>query len=244
MRLLQCDNGKFSLTKDLNRDIPKYAILSHTWGPDEEEVTYRDIVDGTGVGNVGYEKLRFCAKQSARDGLRYFWIDTCCIDKSNNTELQEAINSMFRWYQNAARCYVYLTDATAAATSRRIEVADPIWESEFRNSRWFTRGWTLQELLAPASVEFFTRDGLWLGDKRSLNQQIHEITGIAVPALRGAALSEFDDEERFRWAEGRQTTREEDGVYCLLGIFGVHMSLIYGEQRPNALRRLKEAIEK
>ena len=113
MRLLECENGKFSLTKDLNRDIPQYAILSHTWGPDEEEVTYRDLVDGTGVGKVGYEKLRFCARQSARDGLRYFWIDTCCINEAESTELSKANNSMFSWYRDAARCYVYLSDVSA-----------------------------------------------------------------------------------------------------------------------------------
>lgn len=243
MRLLDCGDGRFKLTKDLVHDIPRYAILSHTWGPDTEEVTFRDLVDGTGEDKIGYEKIRFCAEQAKRDGLQYFWVDTCCIDKSNNNELSTAINSMFRWYRNAARCYVYLSDisTTSCENSRQSGLA---WESAFRAHRWFTRGWTLQELLAPASVEFFTQDGRRLGDKRSLEQQIHEITGITVPALRESDLSQFDVEERFRWAETRQTTREEDWAYCLLGIFGIFMPIIYGEGKAHAVRRLKKEIAK
>ncbi len=113
MRLLEYDGGKISLTNDLTNDIlPLYAILSHTWGPDNEEVTYGDIVDGAGERKTGYEKIRFCAEQAKRDGLRYFWVDTCCIDKSDPIEVQRSINSMFRWYRNATRCYVYLSDSS------------------------------------------------------------------------------------------------------------------------------------
>src|SRR5947209_7172993 len=101
------------------------------------------------------------------------------------------------------------------------------WELDFRKSRWFTRGWTLKELLAPGSVEFFSREGKQLGDKRTLERQIHEITGIAIPALRGTPLSQFGIDERLSWAENRQTTRKEDKAYSLLGIFDVFMSLIY-----------------
>jgi Heterokaryon incompatibility protein (HET) len=130
MRLLQYSDDKFNLTKDLVRDIPRYAILSHTWGPDTEEATFKDLVNGTGEDKAGYEKIRFCAEQARRDGLRYFWVDTCCIDKSNNNELFESINSMFRWYQNAVRCYVYLLDISAAAYggSQLFKLA---WESAF-----------------------------------------------------------------------------------------------------------------
>jgi hypothetical protein len=120
--------------------------------------------------------------------------------------------------------------------------SEPAWRPAFRASRWFTRGWTLQELLAPVSVEFFTKGGQRLGDKGTLEQEIHEITGIAVPALRRRALSEFDVEERFRWAQTRQTTREEDWAYSLLGIFGVFMPLLYGEGKANAVRRLRKEI--
>ena len=242
MRLLECSDSKFKLTKDLVRDIPRYAILSHTWGPDTEEVTIKDVTDGTGEDKPGYEKIRFCATQARRDGLRYFWVDTCCIDKSDNNELSKAINSMFRWYENAARCYVYLSDISASSYEEDDQQSEVAWESAFRASKWFTRGWTLQELLAPASVEFFTAEGQRLGDKRSLEQQIHEITGITILALRGNALAQFDVEERFRWAETRQTTHEEDWAYCLLGIFGIFMPLIYGEGKAHAVRRLKKEV--
>ncbi|RYO93045.1 hypothetical protein DL762_001308 [Monosporascus cannonballus] len=238
MRLLKCSDGQFKLTNDLVHDIPSYAILSHTWGPDTEEVTFRDLVDDTGKDKIGYEKIKFCAEQAKRDGLQYFWVDTCCIDKSNNTELSRAINSMFRWYQNAARCYVYMSgiSATGYESSQQSGLA---WESAFRAHRWFTRGWTLQELLAPTSVEFFTQDGRRLGDKKSLEQQIHEITGIAVPALRGSDLSQFDVEERFKWAEARQTTHEEDWAYCLLGIFAKNCTwMVPFEQNPSFTGRL------
>ena len=241
MRLLFCSDDKIRLTNDLVHNIPSYAILSHTWGPDTEEVTFRDLVDGTGEDKIGYKKVKFCEEQAKRDGLRYFWVDTCCIDKSNYTELNTAINSMFRWYQNSARCYVYLSGISAPGYGGSHH-SGRTWESAFRAHRWFTRGWTLQELLAPASVEFFTQDGERLGDRRSLEQQIHEVTEIAVPALRKSNLSQFDVEERFKWAEKRHTTLEEDWVYCLLGIFGTHMPFLYGEGKANALRRLKKEI--
>lgn len=239
MRLLECSNdGQFSLTNDLTgNNIPLYAILSHRWGPDGAEVTYRDVVDGTSEDKAGYEKLRFCAKQARRDGLRYFWVDTCCIDKSNSNEVHESINSMFRWYRHAARCYVYLSDVSITTNQSQSS-----WEPVFRASEWFVRGWTLQELVAPASVEFFTKEGQQLGDKTSLEQQIHEITGIALPALRGTPLPQFEVEERFKWVEKRQTTREEDWAYCLLGIFGIFMPIIYGEGKEHAVRRLKKEI--
>jgi hypothetical protein len=223
--------------------MPSYAILSHIWRPNfEEEVTFKDLVDGTGKDKPGYDKIRFCANQVERDGLRYFWVDTCCIDQSNNNELSEAINSMFRWYRAAIRCYVYLSDLSTTDLPQNDDESELPWEPAFRASRWFTRGWTLQELLAPESVEFFTREGKRLGDKRSLEKQIHEVTQIAIPALRGMPLSQFEVNERFKWAETRQTTREEDWAYCLLGIFNVFMPLIYGEGRKNAIRRLRKEI--
>jgi hypothetical protein len=242
MRLLQrTQNGDFKLTNDLVGDrIPLYAILSHTWGPDTEEVTLKDLVDGVGKGKTGYEKIKFCAEVAGRDGLQYFWVDTCCIDKSNNSELSEAINSMFRWYRNATRCYVFLSDVSTSDAPQSNDKAS--WEPAFQASRWFTRGWTLQELLAPASVEFFTRDGVRLGDKISLSQEIHRITRIPVSALEGRPPSQFNVEERLAWAATRQTTREEDWAYCLLGIFGVFMPLIYGEGREHAIGRLKKEI--
>jgi hypothetical protein len=244
MRLLQLGtSGEFRLTKDLINDVPPYAILSHTWGDDNQEVTFKDLAEGSGIIKAGYRKIQLCAEQAAHHGLQYIWVDTCCIDKSNNVELSEAINSMFRWYRNATKCYVYLADVS---TNDRRSINDTVhmWESTFRKSRWFTRGWTLQELIAPPSVEFFSSEGKWLGDKKSLEQQVHEITGISVQALRGRALSEFSVDERFSWADSRETTREEDGAYSLLGLFEIYMPLIYGEGKSNALCRLREAIDK
>jgi hypothetical protein len=242
MRLLKLDTDDgFSPETFSGATIPLYAILSHTWGRDIEEVTFRDITDGTGSNKAGYQKLQFCGSQAKADGLDYFWVDTCCIDKSNSYELTKAINSMFRWYQNATRCYVYLSDVSVHTQDNQVRHME--WESSFRNSRWFTRGWTLQELLAPKMVEFYTRDHVRLGDKESLKEQIHDITGIAIEALQGCPLCEFSVEERFRWGEKRQTTEEEDKAYCLLGIFGVHLSLIPAEGSENAMRRLRKEIK-
>ena len=127
MRLLQHnDDGEFSLREFISDGIPPYAILSHIWGSDGEEITFSDMMEGRGKNKSGYLKLRFCGEQAARDGLRYFWVDTCCIDKSSSAELQEAINSQFAWYHNAICCYVYLSDVSTVAS--------------LRHSRWFTRG--------------------------------------------------------------------------------------------------------
>ncbi|KAF1996946.1 heterokaryon incompatibility [Amniculicola lignicola CBS 123094] len=174
--LLRSSTGEFSLTKEFVGDdvIPLYAILSHTW-KEGEEVTFQDLKEGTGQDKAGYNKIRFCGQQAERDGLQYFWVDTCCIDKSNQVVLQDAINSMFRWYQNARECYVYLSDVS---TVKRKEPA-------FRVSRWFTWGWTLQELLALRLVKFFSCEGNYLGDKTTLVQQIHEITEDRAYSLLG-----------------------------------------------------------
>lgn len=242
MRLLKLNtDGRFSLAWLSKDNIPPYAILSHTWGKEDDEVTFKDIIDGTGDNKRGFQKLQFCSKQAKADNLHYFWLDTCCIDKSNNNELTTAINSMFRWYQNAARCYVYLSDVSVHTQDDQSLYIE--WESAFHNSRWFTRGWTLQELLAPKIVEFYSRDHVRLGDKQLLEQQIYEITGIAIEALQGRDLGDFSVGERLQWGEKRQTTEEEDKAYCLLGIFGVFMSLIYGEGQVNATKRLLREIE-
>jgi WD40 repeat protein len=237
MRLLKlAENGEISLMRDITYPTEPYAILSHTWGGDDEEVTFEDLKDGSGKTKEGYRKLNFCGEQAARDGLQYFWVDTCCIDKSNSTELSEAINSMFRWYCNAARCYVYLTDVF---TNERTGLSPEPWEAPFQSSRWFTRGWTLQELIAPPSVEFFCPNGKRLGDKKSLEQQLYKITRIPVSALRGSPLSDYSFNERVSWVRNRDTKREEDLAYSLLGIFDISIPVIYGEGRENAIRRLK-----
>jgi hypothetical protein len=232
MRLLTFGNdGELRFTPDLiGRDtIPPYAILSHTWG--DEEVTYQDITSDLDTAKAGYAKIEFCGRQAALDGLDFFWVDTCCIDKSSSAELQEAINSMFRWYRNAKRCYVYLSDISSTGPGLR--------DIDLPRSRWFKRGWTLQELLAPASVQFFTRDGVLLGDKLSLAQEISQSTCIPVGALQEDPVIHFGPEERMSWANGRETKREEDEAYSLLGLLDLQIPIIYSEGRPNAFRRLR-----
>jgi hypothetical protein len=243
MRLLSASPGGFKLTKFHHNQIPSYAILSHTWDVDDQEVSFEDLINATGSSKKGYRKIQFCAQRAEIDGLRYFWIDSCCIDKSSSAELSEAINSMFRWYQDAAKCYVYLSDVSMHECSEA-ESSRPPWESAFAQSRWFTRGWTLQELLAPRLIEFFSLDHGRIGDKASLEQKISEITRIPIQALQGSPLNQISKEERRSWSANRLTTIEEDQAYCLLGIFGIHMPLIYGEGKRNAFRRLQEEIDK
>jgi Heterokaryon incompatibility protein (HET) len=245
MRLLKLSiRGELSLTENfIEEDIPRYAILSHTWGADNEEVTFNDLKNGSGKSKAAYAKIQFCGERARMDGLQYFWVDTCCIDKANHTELSEAIASMFSWYHNAVKCYVYLSDVSARKCDKNNNQTRRAWESAFRKSRWFTRGWTLQELLAPESVEFFSREGELLGDKKMLERQIHEVTEIPITALHGAPLSYFSVNERMRWAAKRDTKKKEDKAYCLLGIFDIFMPLIYGEG-DNAFIRLKEEIDK
>jgi hypothetical protein len=244
LRLLQRrPDGQIVFRETTNDNIPAYAILSHTWG--EEEVIFQDLevnadISKT-VSKAGWRKIQFCAEQAAIDGLLFFWIDTCCIDKRNAVELGAAINSMFRWYQNAARCYVYLSDVSKPNPGADDQRG---WEEVFRKSRWFTRGWTLQELIAPKLVDFFSSEGQRLGNKLSLEAKIHSITGIENNALRGNALSNFNIKERRSWAEDRKTTIEEDAAYCLIGIFEVSMVPNYGEGKDHAFRRLDDEIHR
>jgi hypothetical protein len=244
--LLRSDTGEISLTKDLTDEdrIPPYAILSHRWLADTEEPTFEDLSNGTGKNKPGYEKIQFCGEQARQDGLQYFWVDTCCINRANYAELSQAINSMFRWYRNSTRCYIYLSDVPSPPFGTTDDFNSQSWDSDFWKSKWFTRGWTLQELLAPRSAEFFSREHKRLGDKCSLKQQICKITSIPESVLQGAPLSQFRVDELIWWMERRQTKLEEDKVYSLLGIFDVKLPLFYGEGAANALKRLREAIDK
>ncbi|KAI0505320.1 heterokaryon incompatibility protein-domain-containing protein [Xylaria bambusicola] len=244
MRLLRCDiTDKLRPVEFFNRTLPPYAILSHTWEADDEEVTFRDILDDTGQNKSGYKKIRFCAKQAKKDGLQFIWVDSCCIDKSSSAELSEAINSMFCWYQGAEKCYVYLSDVSAKGASRGKPPPSQGRKLCIHHSRWFTRSWTLQELLAPRIVEFFSQEWKHLGSKTRLVRAIGCVTKIPDEALLGiVALSQFSINERMSWAEGRNATREEDTAYSLLGIFNVHMPLIYGEGQQNAFARLRREI--
>lgn len=243
MRLLKIDdNDEFSLVEHFGAAIPPYAILSHTWGPPTEEVSCKDLMEDTGHEKSGFAKLAFCAKMAAYNGLQHFWADVACIDKSSSAELSEAINSMFRWYKEAARCYVYMSDVTMDPFN--IHSARERRTGGFRESRWFTRGWTLQELIAPASVYFYSREEHLLGTRSSLNHEIHEVTGIPLKVLQERSMDGFTADERLSWALGRETTREEDMAYALLGLMDIHMPLIYGEGRTKAFNRmLKEITE-
>ncbi|KAI0868749.1 TPR-like protein [Hypoxylon argillaceum] len=239
MRLLSFQEvGRVSLTDDIHDELPPYAILSHTWGSDDEEVTFEDIRLSTGSEKSGYRKIDLCGTWAAAHGLNHFWVDTCCINKANAVELQEAITSMFQWYRKSTRCYVYLPDV-------HMDDSDPTaWHSAFRQSKWFTRGWTLQELLAPSSVEFFDGGGRRIGDKKSLIGLLNEITGISIDALQGRPISAFSVDERMLWARGRNTKRKEDKAYSLFGIFGVSMRLEYGEGEEHAMNRLRKKIKR
>jgi ankyrin repeat protein len=231
MRLLQrCDTGEIILTQFGDEGIPPYAILSHTWGADAEEVTFEDLMNGTGKNKPGYKKIRFCAEQAKSDDLQYFWIDTCCIDKRSSTELSEAINSMYRWYQDANACYAYLADVPS--------------KTKFADSRWFARGWTLQELLAPSEVMFFDEEYKKLGTRTNLRQSVSSCTGIPEGILAGSDdLERISIAQRMSWAAKRETKRLEDRAYCLMGIFGINMPLLYGEGE-RAFLRLQEEIMK
>jgi hypothetical protein len=157
MRLLYMDESRKICIAQFDRNIPPYAILSHTWRPDGGEVLFQDIANGSARDKPGYSKVAFCAETAASHGFKYFWIDTCAIDKSSSAELQESINSMFAWYRDAQRCYVYLSDVSVEDYDLGSHSLQHSLEVAFSRSRWFTRGWTLQELIAPSSVEFYSQ---------------------------------------------------------------------------------------
>jgi tetratricopeptide (TPR) repeat protein len=239
MRLLHFDlSGRLVLTDFRSHSIPPYAILSHRWGNPISEVLFGDIESNAYHKKDGYRKIEFCAKQAAQDQLKYFWIDTCCIDKWNLRELSNSINSMFHWYKNAAKCYVFLSDVSVPSIHQHSD-----WEASFRQSNWFQRGWTLQELIAPISVEFYSDEGRRIGDKTSLEQLVHEITKLPLAVLQNCPLDQFTITERMQWANNRKTTEEEDIVYCLLGILNISIPVSYGEGKEKALGSLRAEID-
>ncbi|KAK5709347.1 hypothetical protein LTR17_019860 [Elasticomyces elasticus] len=246
MRLLKCaEDGTISLTTHFDTDrLPAYAILSHTWGADEDEASFEDVVnDEWSKRLLGAKKIQFCAEQAKSDGLEYFWVDTCCINKASSSELQEAINSMFDWYRKARVCYVYLTDVLAC-DKRDEEYPIARVMADFRRSRWFTRGWTLQELLAPYRVEFYSIEWTKLGTKQELRQHIVDVAALPPPVLNGLPLNQFSVRDRLVWGASRCTKRSEDAAYSMFGIFGVSMPLLYGEGKTRAFRRLFAEIKK
>ncbi|KAI0389424.1 HET-domain-containing protein [Xylariaceae sp. FL0594] len=217
MRLL--NTVSLMLREFVDDRTPAYAILSHTWG--DEEVSLQEMQAPTTdtLKKFGFKKIiEFCIT-ARRRGFEWGWIDTCCIDKTSSGELSEAINSMYRWYRESNACFVYLSDVHSYPLGQDL--------TEFMSSRWFTRGWTLQELLAPTVVRFFNSTWCGLGSKQKLVDAISRATGIETDGMS--------------WAAGRKTSRKEDMAYCLLGLLDVNMPLLYGEG-TKAFRRLQEQI--
>ena len=219
---------------------PSYAILSHRW--EDGEVSYKEFRKRRNPEKQGWNKIKSFCKLAREDGYAYVWVDTCCIDKSSSAELQEAINSMFNWYRAAGLCYAYLSDVPEDD-----EVEAP--NSAFRQSQWFTRGWTLQELLAPTCLIFISKEWNCFGSRKGLSYTISDITGIPCHLLsnfysfgtESFSKDPMDDcsiADVMFWAAKRKTTRPEDTAYCLLGLFGVQLPLLYGEGNK-AFRRLQ-----
>ncbi|KUJ12344.1 HET-domain-containing protein, partial [Mollisia scopiformis] len=232
MRLLNA--WTFEIKEFMGSDSEIYAMLSHTW--ETEEVTFADFrassIPGPAGSMNGFKKIIGHCEKARMEGYDWIWIDTCCIDKSSSAELSEAINSMFHWYENAGVCYVYLSDVKS-------DEIPALADSSFRKSRWFTRGWTLQELIAPQEVVFLAADWEEIGSRWELSQIMSEITNIDEKVLKDPSRTvEFSSAQRMSWASMRKTTRIEDQAYSLLGIFNVQMPLLYGEG-SNAFKRLQ-----
>ncbi|RWA04144.1 hypothetical protein EKO27_g10961 [Xylaria grammica] len=229
MRLI--NTRSLDLEEFVGSAIPKYAILSHTW--EEGEVTFQEWHDrDTAARKPGYRK-----------------IVAACIDKKSSAELSEAINSMFAWYANSDRCYVYFADllqhTLSTGTAKSTVISGPVSTNELRKCRWFTRGWTLQELLAPKTVIFFDSNWRQCGNKydEGFRAQISEVTLIDTKYFRNRhQIFAASVSARMSWVAHRETTREEDIAYCMLGIFGINMPLLYGEGRGAFLRLQEEII--
>ncbi|KAI0018561.1 HET-domain-containing protein [Xylariomycetidae sp. FL0641] len=229
-------------TNALNPEGVEYAILSHTWT--DSEVLFEDLYKASTSdwqSLPGAAKVLDSASMAKKLGYDYIWIDTCCIDKNSSAELSEAINSMFKWYQHSAVCLVYLSDVQEQDVQ------------SFRKSRWFTRGWTLQELIAPSQMQIYDSDWRYIGDRMEMGDPIADVTGIDSGLLREGErlatratllrheLRRFPVSVKMCWASRRRTTRVEDVAYSLMGIFDVNMPLLYGEG-AKAFRRLQEQI--
>ncbi|EJF59841.1 HET-domain-containing protein, partial [Dichomitus squalens LYAD-421 SS1] len=235
MRLLDTRTGQF-VEKDPERT--SYTVLSHVW--DKVEHTPHDMSTSSAVAPIWSDhrlspKIRESCRVAREAGYRYVWIDSCCIDKTSSSELSESINSMYQWYGRARVCYAFLANVPAGEDPRKPG-------SAFRSSRWFRRGWTLQELIAPFSVTFLSKDWTEIGTKVALADLVEEITGIPEDALVHAKLlDEYSVAQRLSWAAKRRTTRVEDRAYSLLGIFDINIPTLYGGGE-RAFRRLQEEI--
>ncbi|KAL1615488.1 hypothetical protein SLS54_009020 [Diplodia seriata] len=245
MRLLNCRTLKL---ESFNDDAPRHAILSHRWreeeilfddfqpdGPADRRAGYRSLCKEARE-KEGYQKLHMACAQAVNDRLDYVWIDTCCIEKSSSAELSEAINSMFAWYSGADVCYAYLFDVPDHSGT---DATGPLGRSQ-----WFRRGWTLQELIAPQKMTFYSEGWVEIGPKLTLKSVLASITGIDADVLAGAKpVMSCSIAMRMSWAAKRETTRKEDEAYCLMGLFDVNIPLLYGEG-AKAFIRLQEEIMK
>jgi len=220
-------------------ETTEYAILSHRWIAQEV-----DCDEMVGLANIalgerdeirqhdGYQKILQCCEQAQKDGYKWLWVDTCCIDKRSSAELSEAINSMYRWYENAKVCYAYLHDVPSssfptASDHRRYRDFDG-WPE------WFSRGWTLQELIAPSNVLFFNKDWQTIGDKRTLAPTLRKITGIPERILTDGLRGNLPCVSQIMsWAASRKTTQVEDRAYSLMGLLDVNMPMLYGEGKKH-----------
>jgi hypothetical protein len=237
MRLLNTTTLEF-YEVDISR-APHFAILSHTWGDDE--ITFDDMCGQRAAieNRKGFQKIaRFCQTAREVDRLEYGWVDTCCIDKRNSSELSEAINSMYRYYARSYQCYVYLSDVRVRGDESTLEL--------IRASRYFTRGWTLQELIAPRYRRIYVANWYPIFPKRGdvgIDESLSLAAGVPLDLLtKKKSPSDYCVAERMSWAAKRVTTREEDTAYCLLGLFDVQMVAIYGEGARKAFRRLQMEI--
>ncbi|KAM5546238.1 hypothetical protein V8D89_000364 [Ganoderma adspersum] len=216
------------------------SITSLPLEPDPSMDPHRRALAEPGAASIWYDpRLSFkiwnaCAV-ARKNGYRYLWIDSCCIDKTSSSELSESINSMFQWYAGSAICYTFLANVPPGQDPHTAR-------SHFRRSRWFKRGWTLQELIAPSELVFLSSDWTVIGSKRELAALVEEVSGVDREALlHQKSLNNFSVARRLSWAARRETKRREDRAYSLLGLFGLNMPTLYGEG-DGALRRLQEEI--
>ncbi|KAK7443556.1 hypothetical protein VKT23_015729 [Stygiomarasmius scandens] len=215
---------------DKDSFVPPYAILSHTWIR-RMEVLYDRFIhpQGETFSKQGYKKIQAACKQARRDGICYIWIDTCCIKQGNHDDVAANITSMYAYYQNAEVCYVYLVDVKGK------------WD--IMSSKWFIRGWTLQELLAPRTVVFFNEDWQQIGGKHELRDDIHSLTTIPPTVISGEqSIQDVDVLTRMTWATRRSTTKLQDKAYCLQGLLGVTVEPNYGENVYISFNRLGKAL--
>ncbi|KAM7197482.1 vegetative incompatibility protein HET-E-1 [Naviculisporaceae sp. PSN 640] len=239
MRLINAVTLEFE--EFLDPSSVQYAILSHTW--EAEEVTFSDMTNWkpSVKKKAGFIKIRETCRLARQRKLKYVWIDTCCIDKTSSAELSEAINSMFNWYAQSHVCFAHLSDLRPGSLG--------LTTKDLENCRWLRRGWTLQELIAPETLELYDAEWTLRGTKHQCWQAIGAVAGITKDGilnfkkvLESDVGPGFPVAQRMYWASRRETTRPEDMAYCLFGLFDVNMPLLYGEGGKKAFMRLQSAI--